>query len=116
MEYLELKNIICRANHGVTEQEQLIGNKYRIDLKLFLDLKKAMISDNLDDTINYADIFRLVKREMSIPSHLIEHVAFRIVQTIKQTYPEISSVKIRIAKIRPPVEGEIEEAAVIIKI
>ena len=116
MECIELKNIICYANHGVTEQEKIIGNKYRIDLKLFLDLKKAMISDNLEDTINYADIFSIVKKEMSFSSHLIEHVACRIIQTIKQTYPEISSVKIRLAKIRPPVEGEIQEAAVILKI
>jgi len=97
------------------EQERNVGNNYRIDLKLFLDLSKAMESDKLEDTLNYADIFSLIKEEMAIPSHLIEHVAGRIVRKIKQKYPGISKMTLRLAKINPPVGGELQEAAVIIK-
>jgi len=114
MECIELKKIIIHAYHGVLEQERIVGNNYRIDLKLFLDLSKAIGSDRLDDTLNYADVFSLIKDEMAIPSNLIEHVAGRIVRKIKQTYPAISKITIRLAKINPPIDGEVQEAAVII--
>jgi len=64
--------------------------------------------------LNYADIFNLVKEEMTIPSCLIEHVTGRIVQKIKEQYPRISKIKIRLAKITPPIDGEMKEAAIII--
>ena len=114
MYYIELKKLIFHAFHGVREEERIMGNKYRIDLKLFLDLSKAMESDHIKDTLDYADIFDLIKEEMSIPSYLLEHAAGRIVRKIKQKYPNISKIKIRLAKINPPIEGDIQEAAVII--
>ena len=115
MGYIELREMIFHSYHGVMEQERIVGNTYRIDLKLFLDLSKAVESDKLEDTLNYADIFDLVKEEMAIPSHLLEHIAGRIVKKIRQKYPHISKVKIRLAKNSPPIEGEIREAAVVIK-
>jgi len=116
MECIELKNMILYAYHGVMEQERTVGNTYRVDLKLFLDLSKAIESDELKDTLNYADIYNLVKEEMAISSHLLEHVAGRIVRKIKHRYSHISKIKIRLAKINPPIEGELQEAAIIISI
>ena len=116
MDSIELKKMIFHAYHGVMKQERIVGNTYQIDLKLFHDLKRAIVSDKLEDTLNYADIYKIVKEEMLIPSHLLEHVAGRIVRKIKQNYPCISKIKIRLAKINPPIEGEIQEAAVVISI
>jgi dihydroneopterin aldolase len=114
MECIELKKMICHAHHGVTDQEQIVGNTYRIDVKVFLDLSNAIESDRLEDTLDYADILNLIKEEMVIPSQLIEHVAGRIVRKIKEKHPHISKVKLRLAKINPPLEGEIGEAAITI--
>jgi dihydroneopterin aldolase len=114
MECIELKKMLFYAYHGATDQERITGNTYRIDLKLYLDLSKAIESDNLDDTLNYADIFSLIKEEMAIPAHLIEHITGRIVRKIKERYPRISKIKIRLAKTNPPLNGEIGEAAIII--
>jgi len=116
MECIELKNIIFHAYHGVFEEERVNGNIFRIDLKLFLDLKKAIESDNLDDTVNYADVYGLIKEEMQIASNLLEHVAGRIVRRIKQEYPQISKINIRLAKKNPPIDGNIQESAVIIEL
>ena len=116
MECIELRKMIFHAYHGVMEQERIVGNTYRVDLKLFLDLSKAIESDNLEDTLNYADIYNLVKEEMAISSLLLEHAAGRIVRKIKHKYPHISKIKIRLAKINPPIEGELQEAAIIISI
>ena len=112
MESIELKKMIFHAYHGVLEQEQISGNTFHVDLKLFLNLDKAILTDNLNDTLNYANVFDLVKKEMAIPSHLLEHAAGRIIQKIRQAYPFIQKIEIRLAKLNPPVEGEIGEAAV----
>ena len=113
---IELKSMRFHSYHGTMEQERVTGNDYRIDLKISPNSCLATESDNIEDTINYADIFNLVKEEMAIPSQLIEHAAGRIIRRIKQNYPDISNITIRLAKINPPIQGEIEEAAVIISI
>ena len=116
MECIELKKMLFHAYHGVMKQELIVGNTFQVDLKLFLDLSQAVQTDNLEDTVNYADIFNLVKEEMATPSHLLEHIAGRIVQKIKQKYPAIAKITIRLAKLNPPVQGEVQAAAVILSI
>jgi dihydroneopterin aldolase len=115
MDCIELKKMTFYAYHGVFEQERKIGNIFIVNLALFLDLQKAADSDNLVDTINYAEVFDLTKAEMAIPSCLLEHVANRIIQKIKQAFPQVEKVRIRLAKTKPPLLGEVEEAAVILE-
>lgn len=115
MDCIELKNMIFHARHGVSEQEKTVGNTFIVSLKLYLDLSLAGQSGLLKDTLNYADVFEIVKREMDIPSDLLEHIACRILSAVKQTFPQIVKIQIRLAKVRPPVAGEMEEAAVIIE-
>jgi dihydroneopterin aldolase len=114
MDYIELKNMIFHAHHGVLEQEKKVGNTFTVSLKLFLNLSVAGQSDRLEDTHNYAEVFEVVKKEMAVPSALLEHAASRIIGAIKQTFPPIVKVQIRLAKLRPPVSGEMEEAVVVI--
>ena len=110
---IRLNKMKFHAFHGAMEQEQKVGNTYIIDLKLYADLSKASETDNLEDTINYAEIYNIVKTEMEIPSKLLEHVAGRILQKIKKDFPAIEKVEICLAKERPPMGGEVESAAVV---
>ncbi|MDR1738172.1 MAG: dihydroneopterin aldolase [Candidatus Symbiothrix sp.] len=116
MQYLELKGMIFHAYHGVMAQERMVGNTYTVDLKLFFELTPAALSDNLDDTINYAVVYETVKHEMATPSNLIEHVAYRIVSALKKQFENIESVEIRLSKKNPPVSGDVQESAVFIKL
>lgn len=101
------------AFHGVMEQEQIVGNTFVVDLKLDVDLSKASETDDLPDTINYAEIYRVVKAEMEIPSKLLEHVAGRILRKIRKKFPSIEKVEICLSKEHPPVGGEIESATIV---
>jgi dihydroneopterin aldolase len=114
MDYIELKNMVFHARHGVLEQEKKVGNTFTVSLKLYLDLSIAGQSDHLKDTLNYAEVFEIVKKEMAVPSNLLEHVASRIIQTIKHAFPRIVKIQIRLAKMRPPVNGEMGEAVIVI--
>ena len=112
---IRLNKMKFYAFHGVMEQEQKVGNTYIIDLKLYTDLSNASETDNLQDTINYAEIYNIVKTEMEIPSKLLEHVAGRILRKIKTVFPLIEKVEICLAKERPPMGGEVESAAVVMR-
>lgn len=115
MNAIELKGMVFFAYHGVLEQERKVGNTFTIDLHLFLDLSQAAFSDKLEDTVNYASVYELVKTEMEQPSNLLEHAAGKIIMKIKETYPQILRVGIRLSKKNPPVGGDIQEAAVILE-
>ena len=68
--YIELKEIRIHAYHGVCKQERRVGNDYIVRIKVKFDISKAAESDSVSDTINYADIYDVVKCEMSTPSNL----------------------------------------------
>jgi len=105
---MELSNLRFYAYHGLLPQETTIGNEFIVNLVLEADLSAACVTDNVADTINYAEVFNLVKTEMQIPSKLLEHVAGRIFRKLETNYPQLSAITVSVAKMHPPVEGEME--------
>ena len=101
------------AFHGVIEQERIIGRTFLADISYVIDTK-ATDTDNIDDTINYADVYDLVKEEMQQPSLLIEHVAGRIMKALKNKFPQMIETTVKISKLNPPVNGEAGKATVTI--
>ena len=112
MSNLELKEMKFFACHGVTEQERTVGNTYIVDLKIFFNFSRATQTDDLNDTINYAEVYALVAQVMAIPSNLIEHVAARILHEVHIRFANIARAEVRVAKQNPPLGGDIKEAAV----
>ena len=102
---IELEGMEFKAYHGCLEQEKVRGNVFTVDFKGELDLSAAAESDNLNDTLNYGEIYELVAEEMSIPSELLENVAGRIVKAIEKRFPQLVEFSVRVSKKRPPVEG-----------
>ena len=102
---IELEGMEFKAYHGCLEQEKVRGNQFVVDFEGELDLSAAAESDNLNDTLNYADIYEIVAYEMSIPSELLENVAGRIMKSIEKSYPQLVRFSVRVSKKRPPVEG-----------
>lgn len=110
--YIFLKDIRCYAYHGVAPQENLIGNEYVIHLKLKVDISHAAETDEVTDTVNYAEVHEVVKTEMSIPSKLLEHVCNRIIRELFTRFPSIEEVKISLSKRNPPMGADIDSAGV----
>lgn len=110
--YVCLKNVRCYAYHGVLPQERQVGGDYLVSLRVGYPLEKAMKSDQVADTINYAELYALVQREMSQPSHLLEHVAHRIATAIEKTWPLVCSIDLEVAKLNPPMGADCDGALV----
>ena len=107
-----LENVRFHAFHGVLEQEQTVGNDYLINLTVDYDFSAAMQTDELTGTVNYADLFELLKEEMATPSRLLEHVAGRISKRILAEYPLVSKIQLRITKVNPPMGADCDGAGV----
>lgn len=115
MTQIELKEMKFYAYHGVMEQERTVGNHFVVDLLLTAPLEKAIRSDRLEDTMNYATVYEVVKKEMEIPSRLIECVAGRILEALKSRFPQLTEVKLTLSKLNPPFGGDIRSASIILK-
>lgn len=102
---IELEGMEFKAYHGCLQDEKVRGNIFTVDFRGELDLSAAAGSDDLSDTLNYAEIYEIVAYEMSIPSELLENVAGRIVKAIEQRFPQLISFSVRVSKRRPPVDG-----------
>ena len=111
---IKLTDILFYAYHGVLEQETKVGNNYVVNITMTADLLKACESDNVDDTISYALVYDLIKMEMETPSKLLEHAAMRIYKTIRDSFPQITNLEVRLAKKNPPICGEVKSAEIII--
>ena len=100
--YIRMEGMKYYAFHGVLPQENLVGTNYYIDLRLKTDFSRAAETDELEGTVNYADIHSAIKEEMKITSQLLEHVCQRIARRLFQDFPTIETIDISLYKENPP--------------
>jgi len=112
MSKIFLEEVKIYAYHGVLPEENVIGTYYLLNAELHIDLWKAAETDNLQDTISYADINAIIHDEMKIKSKLLEHVAGRIISKIHEKFPQIDYIKLSITKNCPPMQGEMKGAGI----
>lgn len=109
--YLTLENLHFYAYHGVMPQEGVIGNEYTVNIRMKVDVSKAIVSDDVADTVNYAEVYEAIKQEMAIASKLIEHVGGRIVIRLFKEFPTIEQIELKLSKRNPPMGADIDAAA-----
>ncbi len=104
--YIFLEDLRLFARHGVAEQERQVGNEYRVDVRLRTDIARAARTDDVAHTVNYAEVYELIRREMDTPSRLLEHVAGRMVDAILHHFQTITEVKLTLRKRNPPMGAD----------
>ena len=103
------------AYHGCYQEERSTGNRFLVDLVLEVVMGKASKTDDLNDALNYAKVYESVKQEMSVPSHLLEHLSSRILNTLFERFPQLERAEICVSKLHPPVDGQVESVSVTLK-
>ena len=109
---ITLENMKFHAYHGFFDFEKADGNTFLVSLTMELDTSTAERTDDLADTLNYQEVYDVVKQQMEIPSDLIEHVARRIYDAVIRHFPQIQSLKISLSKLNPPLGGEVEKVMI----
>ena len=106
MSVISIEGMEFFAYHGCFKEEQLIGTKFIIDIFLTVDTKSAEETDNLYETVNYQEVFLLVKKEMQETSKLLEHVGRRILNSVREAFPQVEKATLKIRKMNPPLGGK----------
>jgi dihydroneopterin aldolase len=112
---IEINGIKLYAFHGCLHEEEKIGGNYVVDVMLNTNFSSAALSDNLNETIDYVDVNRIVGEEMAIRSKLIEHVGQRIIKRLKHELPSIETVSVKVTKLSPPINGDVDSVAISIE-
>ena len=107
-----LNGLRIYAYHGVLEQESRVGQWFSVDISVGYGFSRAMLTDDVADTLSYADLLVIVRHEMAVPSQLLEHVASRIVQNVLKTFPQVNTIDLRLTKLNPPMGASLDGAGV----
>ncbi|MBU0764952.1 MAG: dihydroneopterin aldolase [Bacteroidetes bacterium] len=113
MGQIRLEGMEFFARHGCTRKEQEKGNTFIVDLIIGEDLTVAGKSDDLNDAIDYTEVYNLIKQEMKIRSNLLEHVGMRILDAVSDHFEGLSEITVKISKPDPPVDGKTNSFSVV---
>ncbi len=95
------------AYHGFYKEEQKIGQYYLVDVYVHTDFEQAAEEDSLYATINYETIYLATKIEMDKPTNLLETLATRITDSLKNKFANIEEIRVRVSKLKPPLGAEV---------
>jgi dihydroneopterin aldolase len=111
---ISLEGLEFHAYHGVYPHERSSGNKFEVDVVVETDIHDSAFRDDLTGTINYEDLYALVKAEMEKPSKLLETVAHSIAEVILKKFPAVKNAEVKISKFNPPIGGVCKKASVVV--
>ena len=109
---ITLEGLEFFAFHGYYDEEQKIGNKYGVDITIETFLEKAGSDDKLSETIDYEELYKIIREEMNKPSRLLENIGGRIMNAVFVNFPLVTFVEIAISKFNPPIGGICKRAIV----
>ena len=108
-----LKGMVFYGHHGVRPKEKDLGQRFVVDLQLEVDLKAPGASDRLEDTVNYSQVYRLVRDIITGPSrNLLESLAEAVAQEVLGAFPtSVNAIRVRVTKPHVSIEGAVLEGA-----
>jgi dihydroneopterin aldolase len=101
---VQLENLLFTAFHGIHEEERILGNEYVVNVRVQFHERDEVI-EHINDTVNYAVIFNIIKKRMNIPTPLLETIVMTAGNEIYSVYPDLKSISVSIKKMHPPIEG-----------
>lgn len=110
---ITLNRIRLYGHHGLAEAEQKVGSWYEIDLTIEADVSAAALEhDDIQGTIDYSAVLRVVKDEFCTPCRLLEHLAYRIANAVLHSFDKAKAINICVRKLAPPMQGNLRDAAI----
>jgi 7,8-dihydroneopterin aldolase/epimerase/oxygenase len=112
---INIEGIKLYAYHGCLQEEAKIGANYIVDVYMTTNFSEAAKTDNLLQTIDYCTVYEIAKTEMATRSKLIEQVVDRIFKKLKSEFPTLLTLHVKLTKLLPPMNGNVEKVSVEIK-
>ena len=106
MDEIALNGLTFYGYHGVNPEETTTGQRFGVDLVIWLDASGAVKSDDIGDTVSYARLFKLTREIVEgEPSKLLEHLAGRIMTAVFQVSGRVKRARVTVTKLSPPLKG-----------
>jgi dihydroneopterin aldolase len=116
MDKIIMKDMSFFGFHGVLPEENKLGQKFIVDAILLLDLQAAGKSDNVADTVSYAEVYEIIKYHTTIMQYkLLEALADNIAKDVLAKHPKVQEIQLTIKKPEAPVQGIFDYFAVEIR-
>ena len=109
---IALENLRLYGFHGVLPQERKVGAEYELNIEILLPMPDACVTDNLSDTVSYADVYALVSDLFAKPVELLEHLAYTMARAVLNRWQVVEGVNIKVTKLAPPIPGCLGNASV----
>ena len=106
MSCLSLYGLEFIARHGYFDEEKQHGNRFEVDVSFYLKPSKAGETDDLHDTIDYSEAYKIIKSMMHGPSvNLIEYLASQIARKLYEEFDQAKKVEVSVKKLNPDLGG-----------
>ncbi|MCF3944447.1 dihydroneopterin aldolase [Oceanobacillus alkalisoli] len=113
MDKIILKQLQFYGYHGLFPEERKLGQRFTVDLELFLDLYQAGTTDAMEDSVHYGEVFEVVQSIVEgEPKNLIEAVAETIAARLLGNFQLLSACRVQVTKPNPPINGQYHSVAV----
>ena len=109
---IELEEMEFYAYHGCFREENVVGNRFIVNIVIKTNMERPMHSDKIEDAVNYVKVYNLVRNEMQKTSNLLEHVTSRILNALYDNFSQILWAKVKVSKMNPPMGGQMEKVSV----
>ena len=109
---VKVENLKIYAFHGCMEEEKVIGSDYVVDICAVCSVGKKAFGDEIKGTVDYVDLARIAKREMSIRSKLLEAVVNRIISSCFNEISVLEQISVTVSKINPPINADVASVSV----
>jgi dihydroneopterin aldolase len=115
MGLIQIENMEFYSFHGHFKEERIVGNKFLVNISIETDMSAAAISDNLKDAVNYQRVYEIIKHQMETKSHLLEHIAGRILDAVHSEMKGIKKATVKVSKMNPSMGGKIGSVSVVME-
>lgn len=112
MGLIEIEGMEFYSYHGHFVTEQVVGNKFVVNVAIETNCDAAGKSDDLKDALDYQKVYNLIKKEMEKKSFLLENICDRILEALYAEFDTIDKATIKVSKLNPPMGGQIEKVSI----
>jgi len=109
---VKVENLKIYAFHGCMEEEKIIGGDYVINICAVCSVGKKAFDDEIGGTVDYVDLARIAKREMSVRSRLLEAVVKRIIDCCFNEISVLDQISVTVSKLSPPIDADVGSVSV----
>ena len=109
---VKVENLKIYAYHGCMKEEKVIGSDYIVNITAVCFVNKEVFQDVINGTVDYVDLARIAKEEMSIRAKLLEVVVKRIIDRSFEEIMILNKISVTVSKINPPINADVEAVSV----